>query len=703
MKKLLIILMALPLFLFEMPAVPMEAASAQGSDVTPVDISNGEKVLVAKLNKTKGSGRLVILDSLTELYWNVPREEYWLKRCYRESLSMDSLRLAEKTLLGLAVYYHNSNLLPQLLWCSAQEDVLAKKLKYFSDNYFSIKSYVCKRYLWNENYNEAISNAQHLLDLAIENRSEGGREIGEELMGDIYQLMKLNNQSLVHLGSAYKILVKIAPKDFRHIAQLTTTLIEVNLELNHLKDAYSLISSFEAIQADVESGKYGKQPGFPIDRNHRLASIYFANYYYRSGDLLKMQKCMERAAAIKHSDVYVDFLFDYESAKYNDAVKNYPEALSYINKVIEADGGSTVEYRNFRAGLYQKMGKLKEAVDEYKVCVDLFFKSRSSYFNKQVAGLQHFQDTKLIELRLKDKELRIKKMQNQELIVAVAFFLILSLVLGLFLNRNRRLGVALKKNNERLANEDELLKFALKKSNEADKLKTSFLHSVSHEVRTPLNAIVGFSNLIAEDDSYKKYDVKEFSKLISKNSNALLELMDKILKISQYETSVGNIDSKKISSCDVTNVCNASLDKLRKEGKLKPGVELVFKGVPEDYILNTNEEFLGQMLYNLLDNAAKNTETGSITLAYELSGNSKSVVFSITDTGKGIEESKRNKIFDEFEKGDSFAQGLGLGLVMCKIIASNLGGKIELDDLYRDGCKFIFTHPTDLKTRYEKN
>jgi signal transduction histidine kinase len=275
------------------------------------------------------------------------------------------------------------------------------------------------------------------------------------------------------------------------------------------------------------------------------------------------------------------------------------------------------------------------------------------------------------------------------------------LVLGLFLNRNHRLGIALKKNNERLANEDELLKFALKKSNEADKLKTSFLHSVSHEVRTPLNAIVGFSNLIAEDDSYKKYDVKEFSKLISKNSNALLELMDKILKISQYETSVANIDSRKISSCDVTNVCNASLDKLKKGGKLKPGVEVVFKGVPEDYILNTNEEFLGQMLNNLLDNAAKNTETGSITLAYELSSNSKSLVFSVTDTGRGIEDSMRDKIFDEFEKGDSFAQGLGLGLVMCKIIASNLGGKIELDDLYRNGCKFVFTHPVDLKAHYE--
>ena len=74
MKKIIIILMALPLFLFEMPAVPMEAASVQGSDVTPVDISKGEKILVAKLNKTKGSGRLLILDSLTELYWNVPEK-----------------------------------------------------------------------------------------------------------------------------------------------------------------------------------------------------------------------------------------------------------------------------------------------------------------------------------------------------------------------------------------------------------------------------------------------------------------------------------------------------------------------------------------------------------------------------------------------------------------------------------------------------
>lgn len=702
MKKILLAFFCITLFPVASYSALARAQYVKKENASQAEIAREENALIAKLNKTKGAGRLIILDSLSNLYWNVPKEGYWLKRYYDECLTFDSLSLAESSLSGLATYYHNSDSINQLRWCAEQGDMLAKKLGRYSDDYFSIKSFLCKRYLWDNNYNEAISSAQQLLNLAIEHRSIGGQEIGEELMGSIYQLMNLNSQALSHYNAAYQLLVRYTPNGFRSIAQLTTSMIEVNLETNRLKDAYALISSFEAIQADVLKGKYGKQPGFPVARNNRLASIYFADYYFRSNNLAKMSQCLANAAKIKQSDVYVDFLFNYESAKYNEAVKNYSLALSCIDKVIEVDGGESVEYRNFRANLFQKMGRLKDAANEYQICIKLLFASRDSFFNKQVAGLQHFQDTKLMELRLKDKELRIKKMQNTELIAAVIFFLVLSLILGLFLDRNRRLGIALKKNNERLANEDELLKFAIKKSNEADRLKTSFLHSVSHEVRTPLNAIVGFSNLIAEDDSYKKYDVKECSQQIAKNSTALLELMDKILKISQYETSVANIDSKKISSCDVTSVCYSALDKLKKSGKLKDGVELVFKGVPADYILNTNENFLEQMLNNLLDNAAKNTETGSITLAYELSNNSKSLVFSVTDTGCGIEDSERSKIFDEFEKGNSFAQGLGLGLVMCKIIAYNLGGKILLDDFYRDGCKFIFTHPTDLKTSYEQ-
>lgn len=678
-------------------------SSTQIASNLPVEVSNAEKHLIGDLNAAKGGARLVILDSLSSLYWNVPREEYWSKRCYYESVKCDSLEMAEKSLLTLAVYYHNSNMLRELLWCSKQAEILAKKRGFFSDDYYSIKSYLCKRYLWDNNYSDAIYNAEQLLNLAIENRSIGGQEVGEELMGDIYQLMNLNNKALVHLNAAYKLLTKFNAGDFRHIAQLTTSLIEVNLSVGHLKEAYSLISSFEAIQADVAGGKYGKQPGFPIDRNIRLGAIYFANYYFRLNDLSRMKQCLDKAASIKQSDVYVDFLFNYEFAKYCKGVKNYPLALKFINKVIEADGGTSLEYREFLADLYYRTGRLKESVKEYQTCVQLLLSSRDSFFDKQVAGLQHFKDTKLMELKLKDNELRIKKMQNTELVAAVIFFIILSIVLLLFLNRNKRLGVALKKNNQRLANEDALLKFALKKSNEADKLKTSFLHSVSHEVRTPLNAIVGFSNLMAEDDSCNKYDVKEFSRLIARNSNILLELMDKLLKVSQYETSAAIANPQKIESCDVKQVCLSCTDALRKDGKLHAGVEIKLSCVPEDLILNTNKDFLERMLNNLLDNAAKNTDSGFIALAYELSADAKSVIFSVTDTGIGISEEERSKVFDKFEKGDSFAQGLGLGLVMCRIIASNLGGSIKLDNIYRDGCKFIFTHPTDLKTRNEQN
>ena len=113
--------------------------------------------------------------------------------------------------------------------------------------------------------------------------------------------------------------------------------------------------------------------------------------------------------------------------------------------------------------------------------------------------------------------------------------------------------------------------------------------------------------------------------------------------------------------------------------------------------LNTDTTRIKQVLENLLSNAVKFTDKGHITLSLELTETGDAVNFIVTDTGCGIPESMQEKVFDSFHKQDSFVQGIGLGLTICKLIAQYLNGSIRLDTEYKNGTKMIFTHPIILE------
>jgi signal transduction histidine kinase len=102
---------------------------------------------------------------------------------------------------------------------------------------------------------------------------------------------------------------------------------------------------------------------------------------------------------------------------------------------------------------------------------------------------------------------------------------------------------------------------------------------------------------------------------------------------------------------------------------------------------------LKQVLDNFILNSVKFTEKGYIKLSINLEENTGMVIFAVEDTGIGVPEDKQDKIFESFEQSDSFTQGLGLGLTICKLIAERIGGTISLDTNYKNGARFVFTHP----------
>lgn len=658
--------------------------------------TDSERMLITELNHAEGPDRLSIIEELVSLYWDVPQEEFWLKRLYEESIKYDSVYKAEFALKNLARYYHNCNMSKELADCSAKADLLAKRSKYHSYYYFVTKSFVCQRFLWDEQYEQAIIQASSLLNLAAKERNQDGIVCSEELFGLIYQLMGRYDKALEHTQIAFKIINEKKYKNITDIAQMTTTLIEIQLKLNNLNEAQKLINSFIKIQKDIEKGTYGIKKGFPIQRNYRLAYTYYATLFLQKKDLISSKTFLDKASVITESDVYVDFMLNYAKALYEKSSGNYQAALDDINKVIEADGGSNIEYLAIRAEIYAKLGWNEKASDEYKKCLQMKVDSDNVKFDKQVAYLQHLYDTKNLELQLKDKEIQFRKIENRSLVLVSTILMASILILIYFLSRNRRLRKLLERNNAKLEKSEDMLKLALQKGSEVERLKMNFLHNISHEIRTPLNSIVGFSSVLVNDTSCDKEMQKDFCRLIQENSDALLNIINEIIEISEYENSIISINPDSISSCSVKTICTHCIDKIHSASMLHENVKVILESNKDDYQLATNSERLEKLIMNLLTNSAKYTEQGSITLSFEMSADSKFIIFSVTDTGKGISEDLRKKLFSKFEKGESFVQGIGLGLSLCKILAKGFGGEIHLDETYTSGARFVFSHSTSL-------
>lgn len=233
--------------------------------------------------------------------------------------------------------------------------------------------------------------------------------------------------------------------------------------------------------------------------------------------------------------------------------------------------------------------------------------------------------------------------------------------------------------------EQELIS-ARDRAEESNRLKSAFLANMSHEIRTPLNAIVGFSSILAttdEDDEKNKY-----INIIENNNTLLLQLISDILDLSKIEA--GTLD---FSYTDIE--LNTVLKELEKTLGMKANpekVKLAFEqpALPELYVY-TEKNRVSQVLINLITNAIKFTEKGSITFGYEHRG--KELYFYVKDTGCGISHEKKEQIFERFIKLNNFAQGSGLGLSICQTIIKSMGGNIGVESEEGKGSKFWFTIP----------
>ena len=428
------------------------------------------------------------------------------------------------------------------------------------------------------------------------------------------------------------------------------------------------------------------------------ANLVYVSLYLAQGDTVAarqaLEKCRQMYADEPSLKRHIHYLYDVEIDS-DWKVGNFQKALNVLDEretelKRKNNLATLMQLRKTKADILWDMNRKEEAAGLYRDF--LLEQKKEKERNEEVATGEFATMLNLQQLTAEkgrlEKISQEKQLQNTRIILFSVIGILCVVVV--FLWQQRKLNAKLEKSRDKLDEKNRILieaKEELRKAKEVAEqsnwLKTMFIQNMSHEIRTPLNSIVGFSGVLVDmlDD---KEDIGQYVALIESNSKLLLKLVGDILDISILDSEV----EIKHNAVDVNACCQASID---AAGTLfSPDTKLIFKPACDELIINSNYNYIVQVLDNLLSNASKFTHEGSVTLAYEVKKETNQLIFTVTDTGIGIPIDEQEHVFERFVKLDNFSQGAGLGLSICRIVAERLGGFLIIDREYTQGTRFIF-------------
>lgn len=379
--------------------------------------------------------------------------------------------------------------------------------------------------------------------------------------------------------------------------------------------------------------------------------------------------------------LYFTYTSFYEGTKEYNKTILYQDSIIYLMKNDDAATSLAV-----LSGAYREQAKCYAALHDYKAAyerMEEYNVLREKMINDESKRLRAEMDARYDLNHLELEKERLISRNRQIAFLAISIVLLLSVAWGinqrLHLNKLKRIQKKLVESNEEVLRQSE-------KAQESEKMKTAFVNSMCHEIRTPLNAINGFSNLLL-DDTIDAECKEEFPELIQKNTDLLTRLLTDLLEVSTLSSSV---DELPMEQADLYSICMQEMDRLKSLDE-KKDIQYCLEIDEGICNISTNVPYLSQTLAHLLNNANKFTEEGQIILSCHKEG--EQMVIKVTDTGMGIPLEKQEWVFDRFTKLDEFKPGAGLGLYICRLIVSRLGGTIHIDREYTEGTSFVLTFP----------
>lgn len=637
--------------------------------------------------------KIPILKRLVNLYWQHPEEVTYMKMVIDLSIQVDSFNTVYDGMAGLCRYYYNEENVDSLLYWRNQLDTLSVARGETPEALFRVGYLLCRKYLVDKNYELAMNEALRLLNRAEKTDHEFGLMSVNQNLGLVYQAVGRDADAMKNFREGLKWINRNLDRPSFKLQYLSDMLVS-SIRLDDYDESLSLINLYEGIFNEEDSAFKAKGFVFPMQWHRCLIDCFYTDLYTKNNQQAKARLYMEKAAqeSVDIQDEGAMFIYYKAAASYYQKVNNNALALEMIDNALAVDSELVVLKQ--KVDVLKVSGRLEESLKLY----DLLLKKNSLVSNeaflRQMVQLQHLND--LNEEVRRESELKHQGDQiaaNQRLFVLSAFFTLILLVsLYLLYRYYKRVNLfknELQEEKNALVESGKELQVMKEAAEDANRKKTAFIANISHEVRTPLNAIVGFSELLAEGN-WDAADKDAFSSTINANGELLMNLVNDVLDLSRLES--GNVRFS-ATSLEIVAICEEMLKDVRR--RALPGVKVTFTSPLEAYELISDPYRLRQLLAKLLLNATKFTKKGEINLAYELHEEESVIRFIVTDTGCGIPLDKQKLIFERFEKLDDFVQGTGLGLPICRMIAHQFGGSLIVDPTYTDGTRFIFTHPVN--------
>ena len=534
--------------------------------------------------------------------------------------------------------------------------------------YFELERILIKSSLFRGEIRMAIAQSDQMYSKARALAYPFGNALALNAMGEVYSYTGRLREAGVAYEESLRLLDGMDGEDV-HIRMLLVELIDYNLRIRNVNGASRYLARLNLYPEDRLS---------PLELAMRHISNASCQLF--KGDLKAASHCLVQIGQLETQLIpeIRQYLLIID-ARYLVATGEHEAALTAYNDFLQTEY-ARINHNIYKEALLEKadllvkMGNKEEAYGQYGKVFSYIKTSFEKNYPKEIDRLcTRFQADQLAYQNERDRIVSMR-FYLAGIIVSV-LFLIFLLVLGwkkIFrLKRSQMRQEAMKE-----------------KAVQAIQRKNMFLSNMSHEVRTPLNAIVGFSAVLTdEDESFDDESRREFSEIIKVNSFQLLKLINDILDFSDFEND--NITFN-IRTHDAVKLCNEVVETVMVSRKLE--VEMRFDTDLSVLMLDTDDARLRQVLINLLVNAAKFTEQGSIVLELKMA-DADTALFSVTDTGCGIPPEKQHLIFERFEKLNDFVQGSGLGLSICQLIVKYMNGKLWVDSGYTRGARFCFTHP----------
>lgn len=499
---------------------------------------------------------------------------------------------------------------------------------------------------------------------------------------------------------AYDNIAKAIPYVERALENLRKYPLEERLHLekichDELSDLYMLCKdkrAEEQIGQCIDLHRKWLAMDDRFERPHRDTTGYMMRAYAKmvylrdliSRDKLNeyYQKCIGLARARGDmAEIYST------SARYYQCTGDYERAVAYIDstitvyksKGIKADLAPIYATQSY---LYEEMGDYKNALKAVRTTNNIRFNERVEEAQSSLAEMQTLFEVGRLEFeksRLTGRIRFIALLAGGILVLLLVGWSVYQYVMVRQLKQIRR----------QLTDANEEITRQSRRAMESEKMKTAFINSMCHEIRTPLNAINGFSDLLLEGD-HDHNTRREFREQIWASTTALTTLLENMLELSSL---VSSEEPLPLAETDLGLLCAERLQ-IQRELSQNPSVEYILKGGGRGTcVIPTNETYMTRVIDNLLQNAAKFTATGSITVCCEKDDRERRFHILVADTGIGIVPDKQEWVFDRFTKVDSFKPGSGIGLYLCRLIVTRLGGAIRVCPDYRAGCCIEITLP----------